>query len=206
MRDARKGAKRVSHRALGRGAFSWMRLCERRSRLENASAFEQSNRPSHQPRSTRAAGLLQPVSRGGPPAVVLSFAKILNRNRQSSRQPRGGERSNQRIGCRAPESDHLVRCDMWNAPMLHGNIAPPMPAKRALAALDQPAPPIIGPPSRIPRDPPAPLDAATNMDGHFRPFFRLRTTVSPGLNSACTASQQETDEELPRGMVRHSSN
>jgi hypothetical protein len=171
MRDARKGAKRVSHRALGRGAFSWMRLCERRSRLENASAFEQSNRPSHQPRSTRAAGLLQPVSRGGPPAVVLSFAKIPNRNRQSSRKPRGGERSNQRIGCRAPESDHLVRCDMWNAPMLHGNIAPPMPAKRALAALDQPAPPIIGPPSRIPRDPPAPLDAATNMDGHFRPLF-----------------------------------
>jgi hypothetical protein len=65
------------------------------------SAFEQSNRPWLRPRSTRAAGLIQPVSRGGPPAVVLSFAIIPNLKRQSSRKPRGGEWSNQRIKCRA---------------------------------------------------------------------------------------------------------
>src|SRR5450759_2641076 len=62
-----------------------MSLCESRSRLENASAYEQSNRPSHRTRSARAVALLQPVSRGGPPAVVLSFAKIPKRKRQSNR-------------------------------------------------------------------------------------------------------------------------
>jgi hypothetical protein len=37
------------------------------------------------------------------------------------------------------------------------------------------------------------------------PSARSRTIVSPSLNSACMASQQEADEELPRGMVRQSS-
>ncbi len=62
-----------------------MSLCESRSRLENASACAQLTRPSHRTRSTRAVALLQPVSRGGPPAVVLSFAKSLKRKRQSNR-------------------------------------------------------------------------------------------------------------------------
>src|ERR1700676_3810987 len=57
-----------------------MSLCESRSRLENVSAYEQSNRPSDRTRSARAVALLQPVSRGGPPAVVLSFAKSLSEN------------------------------------------------------------------------------------------------------------------------------
>jgi hypothetical protein len=37
------------------------------------------------------------------------------------------------------------------------------------------------------------------------PFARSRTIVSPSLNSACMASQQEFDHEAPRGMARHSS-
>jgi len=80
MLGARKGASGVSRRALIRVAFSQTNLCESRSRLENASAFEQSNRPSRRMRSARAAGPLQPVSRGGPPAVVLSSAKIPKTN------------------------------------------------------------------------------------------------------------------------------
>jgi hypothetical protein len=92
---------------------------------------------------------------------------------------------------------------MWNAPMLHGNIAPPMPAKRALAALDQPAPPIIGPPSRIPRDPPAPLDAATNMDGHFRPLFPVENhrIARLELSLHCSKKLMKNSREEWYGIV-----
>jgi hypothetical protein len=37
------------------------------------------------------------------------------------------------------------------------------------------------------------------------PLVRSRSSVSPSLNSACMASQQEFDQEAPRGMVRLSS-
>src|SRR5450759_4220049 len=84
-----------------------MSLCKSRSRLENASAYEQSNRPSHRTRSARAVALLQPVSRGGPPAVVLSFAKIPKRKRESNRNrgatairiPHAGNCQISRSGC-----------------------------------------------------------------------------------------------------------
>jgi hypothetical protein len=79
--------------------------------------------------------------------VVLSFAKIPNRKHQFSRKPRGRERSNQRIRCRPPESDLLVRCDnvecadaAWKHRAAHAR-------QTGACRLDQPAPPVIGPPS-----------------------------------------------------------
>jgi hypothetical protein len=44
------------------------------------------------------------------------------------------------------------------------NITPPMPAKRALAALDQPAPADVGPPKRISKKVRAAIDAMVSGD------------------------------------------
>ena len=42
-------------------------------------------------------------------------------------------------------------------------------------------------------------------DCHPAPLVRSRSSVSPGLNSACMASQQEPDPELPLVIERQSS-
>ena len=52
------------------------------------------------------------------------------------------------------------------------NIAPPMPAKQALAALDQPAPTDIGSPKRISKKVRAAIDARVVSGEQVRPGLR----------------------------------
>src|ERR1700686_5300164 len=57
----------------------------------------------------------------------------------------------QQLSCQTEKRDVSVRCDSGagaDSGIMENNI-PPMPAKRALAVLDQPVPTDIGPPKRI---------------------------------------------------------
>jgi hypothetical protein len=84
----------------------------------------------------------------------------------------------------------------WNAPMLHGNIAPPMPAKRALAALDQPAPPVIGPPSGYHVGPGRRVIRRSVVSE--QPLLPIRP-LSPLPGAATVARAVGDDREAPAG-------
>jgi hypothetical protein len=82
------------------------------------------------------------------------------------------------------------------------NIAPPMPAKRALAALDQPAPADIGPPKRISKKVRAAIDAM--VSGECKNITEAAAKVGLARESLSRAlSTPHIAEYLRQKVMRH---
>jgi hypothetical protein len=82
------------------------------------------------------------------------------------------------------------------------NITPPMPAKRALAALDQPAPADIGPPKRISKKVRAAIDAM--VSGDCKKICDAAAKVGLARESLSRAlSTPHVAEHLRQKVIRH---
>jgi len=82
------------------------------------------------------------------------------------------------------------------------NITPPMPAKRALAALDQPAPADIGPPKRISKKVRAAIDAM--VSGECKKICDAAAKVGLARESLSRAlSTPHVAEHLRQKVLRH---
>ena len=82
------------------------------------------------------------------------------------------------------------------------NIIPPMPAKRALAALDQPAPADIGPPKRISKKVRAAIDAM--VSGDCKKICEAAAKVGLARESLSRAlSTPHVAEHLRQKVLRH---
>jgi hypothetical protein len=82
------------------------------------------------------------------------------------------------------------------------NIMPPMPAKRALAALDQPAPADIGPPKRISKKVRAAIDAM--VSGECKKICDAAAKVGLARESLSRAlSTPHVAEHLRQKVIRH---
>jgi hypothetical protein len=91
-----------------------------------------------------------------------------------------------------------------HAPMvpIMENITPPMPAKRALAALDQPAPADIGPPKRISKKVRAAIDAM--VSGECKKICDAAAKVGLARESLSRAlSTPHVAEHLRQKVIRH---
>ena len=83
-----------------------------------------------------------------------------------------------------------------------GNISPPIPAKRALAALDQPAPADIGPPKRISKKVRAAIDAM--VSGECKKICDAAAKVGLARESLSRAlSTPHVAEHLRQKVIRH---
>jgi hypothetical protein len=82
------------------------------------------------------------------------------------------------------------------------NVTPPMPAKRALAALDQPAPADIGPPKRISKKVRAAIDAM--VTGDCKKICDAAAKVGLARESLSRAlSTPHVAEHLRQKVIRH---
>jgi hypothetical protein len=82
------------------------------------------------------------------------------------------------------------------------NITPPMPAKRALAALDQPAPADIGPPKHISKKVRAAIDAM--VSGECKKICDAAAKVGLARESLSRAlSTPHVAEHLRQKVIRH---
>jgi hypothetical protein len=82
------------------------------------------------------------------------------------------------------------------------NITPPMPAKRALAVLDQPAPTEIGPPKRISKKVRAAIDAM--VSGDCKKIVDAAAKVGLARESLSRAlSTPHVAEHLRQKVIRH---
>ena len=82
------------------------------------------------------------------------------------------------------------------------NITPPMPAKRALAALDQPAPTDIGPPKRISKKVRAAIDAM--VSGECKNICDAAAKAGLARESLSRAlSTPHVAEHLRQKVLRH---
>jgi hypothetical protein len=82
------------------------------------------------------------------------------------------------------------------------NITPPTPAKRALAALDQPAPADIGPPKRISKKVRAAIDAM--VSGECKKICDAAAKVGLARESLSRAlSTPHVAEHLRQKVIRH---